>query len=46
MLEMYLMIFLCVIVALGIGFVAVTVYLGYVLIMHDLEKKKEEDADV
>lgn len=45
MLEIYLMIFLCVFIALFIGFVAVTVYIGYVVIMHDLEKKKEKEDE-
>ena len=43
MIEMYLMIFLCVVVALFVGFLAVTIYLGYVLITHDLDEKRKED---
>ena len=47
MIEFYLMIFACVLVALIIGFMAVTIYLGWVLIQHDLEEKqkgKEHDG--
>ena len=43
MIELYLIIFLCVIIALTVGFLAVTAYMGWVLIMKDLEKRKEAD---
>ena len=45
MIELYLMIFLCVIIALFVGFVAVTIYLGYVLITHDIDNKRKEADD-
>ena len=45
MIEMYLMIFACVLVALIIGFMAVTIYLGWVLIQHDLEEKRKREGD-
>lgn len=43
MIEFYLMIFACVLIALIIGFMAVTIYLGWVLIQHDLDEKRKED---
>lgn len=42
MIELYLMIFLCIIVALFIGFLAVTAYMGWVLICKDLKERKDE----
>ena len=45
MIEMYLMVFLCIIIALGIGFLAVTIYMGWVLVQHDLEEQRKEDVD-
>ena len=46
MIELYLIIFLCIIVALAVGFLAVTAYMVWVVIMHDLEEHREEgDAE-
>ena len=44
MIEMYLMVFLCIIIALAVGFLAVTIYMGWVLIQHDLEERKRDET--
>ena len=41
MIEMYLMIFLCIIVSLVIGLIAVTMYMVWVVIQHDLEEQRK-----
>ena len=45
MIELYLMLLLCLIIALAVGFLAVTAYMGWVLIMQDLEERKNEEKD-
>jgi hypothetical protein len=45
MIEMYFMIFLCIIVSMVIGFIAVTMYMVWVVIQHDLEEKRKENDD-
>ena len=41
MTEIYLIIFLCIIVALAVGFMAVTAYMVWFVIMHDLEEERK-----
>lgn len=43
MIELYLMLLLCLIIALFIGFLAVTAYMGWVLICKDLEERRKEN---
>jgi hypothetical protein len=45
MIEMYFMIFLCIIVSMVIGFIAVTMYMVWVVIQHDLEEKRKGKDD-
>ena len=45
MIELYLMVFACIIIALLVGFLAVTIYMGWVVIQHDLEEKRKEEKD-
>ena len=45
MIEMYLMIFLCIIVSLVIGLIAVTMYMVWVVIQHDLEEQRKGEND-
>ena len=41
MTEIYLIVFLCIIVALAVGFMAVTAYMVWFVIMHDLEEQRK-----
>ena len=43
MFELYMMIFLCVIITIGVGVLALSLYAAWVVLMHDLEEKKKED---
>ena len=46
MTDLYIIILASILIALFIGFMAVTLYLGWVLIQHDLdEKRKGADND-
>ena len=45
MTEIYLIVFLCIIVALAVGFMAVTAYMVWFVIMHDLEEQRKENGD-
>lgn len=43
MIEMYLMIFLCVIIALAVGVAGIVLYAVWVVLMHDIEKKEGDE---
>ena len=45
MADLYIMVLVCILIALFVGFMAVTLYLGWVLIQHDLDEKRKGDDD-
>ena len=45
MTDLYIIILASILIALFIGFMAVTIYLGWVLIQHDLDEKRKGDGD-
>ena len=44
MTDLYIMLLICILITLFIGFMAVTLYLGWVLIQHDLDEKRKGDG--